>query len=99
MHVISRKALVDFWTIHPPAKGPLAAWHKVMHGAKPANFSSVRSIFNSADKVGQFTVFNVGGHGYRVVVAIHFNRQKLYIRHVFTHTEYERWSTQLRSGG
>jgi len=31
-----------------------------------------------------------------VVTAIHFNRQKLYIRHVFTHSEYERWSTKLR---
>ena len=45
-----------------------------------------------------FTVFNVGGGGYRVVVAIHFNRQKLYIRHVFTHAEYDRWSARLRSG-
>ena len=53
---------------------------------------------HSADKVDRFTVFNVGGEGYRVVVAIHFNRQKLYIRHVFTHAEYERWSTRLRSG-
>jgi len=43
-------------------------------------------------------LFNVGGGGYRVVVAIHFNRQKLYIRHVFTHAEYDRWSARLRSG-
>ena len=50
----------------------------------------------SADKVNKFTVFNVGGGGYRGVTAIHFNRQKLYIRHVFTHSEYERWSTKLR---
>ena len=98
MHVISRKALVEFWMVHPPAKGPMAAWYKVMHGATFANFASVRSVFNSADKVDRFTVFNVGGEGYRVVTAIHFNRQKLYIRHVFTHAEYERWSARLRSG-
>ena len=98
MHVISRKALVEFWMVHPPAKGPMTAWYKVMHRATFANFGSVRSVFNSADKVDRFTVFNVGGEGYRVVVAIHFNRQKLYIRHVFTHAEYERWSTRLRSG-
>lgn len=76
----------------------MAAWYKVMCGAKFANFSAVRAVFNSADKVGRFTVFNVGGGGYRVVVAIHFNRQKIYIRHVFTHAEYDRWSTRLRSG-
>ena len=60
--------------------------------------AAVRATFNSADKVGDFTVFNVGGEGYRVVAAIHFNRQKLYIRHVFTHAEYERWSDRLRTG-
>jgi mRNA interferase HigB len=48
--------------------------------------------------VDKFTVFNVGGGGYRVVTAIHFNRQKLYIRHVLTHSEYERWSTKMRKG-
>lgn len=88
---------MNFWKSHPPANGFMAAWYKVMRGAAFANFAAVRSVFNSADKVGQFTVFNVGG-GYRVVVAIHFNRQKLYIRHVFTHAEYDRWSARLRSG-
>lgn len=98
MHVISRKALADFRGVHPPAQGPMAAWFKVVEGAVFQNFAAVRAAFNSADKVGQFTVFNVGGEGYRVVAAIHFNRQRLYIRHVFTHAEYERWSDKLRRG-
>ena len=98
MHVISRKALADFWGVHPPAQGPMAAWFRIVEGATFRNFAAVRATFNSADKVGDFTVFNVGGEGYRVVAAIHFNRQKLYIRHVFTHAEYERWSDKLRRG-
>ena len=76
----------------------MAAWYKVIRGATFTNFAAVRSVFNSTDKVGKFTVFNVGGQGYRVVVAIHFNRQKVYVRHVFTHADYDRWSTRLRSG-
>ena len=98
MHVISRKALAEFWKVHPPAQGPMAAWFKVMEGATFPNFAAVRATFNSADKVDKFTVFNVGGGGYRVVTAIHFNRQKLYIRHVLTHSEYERWSAKVRKG-
>ena len=96
MHVISRKALTDFWNVHPPARGPMAAWFKVVKGASFQNFAAVRATFNSADKVGDFIVFNVGGEGYRVVTAIHFNRQKLYIRHVFNHADYDRWSDKLR---
>ena len=98
MHVISRKALLEFWAVHPPAKGPMAAWYKAIQGATFGNFAAVRSVFNSADRVDQFTVFNVGGQGYRIMAAIHFNRQKLYVRHVFTHAEYDRWSARLRRG-
>lgn len=96
MHVISRRALSEFWAMHPPARGPMAAWFKVMKRATFANFAAVRATFNSADLIGDLVVFNVGGEGYRVVTAIHFNRRKLYIRHVFTHAEYDRWSANLR---
>jgi mRNA interferase HigB len=97
MHVISRKALVDFWKLHPPARGPMLAWFKVIEKSACANFAGVRAIFNSTDKVGGYTVFNVGGQGYRVITAIHYNRQKIYIRHVLTHAEYDRWTIKVRS--
>jgi len=74
----------------------MCAWYKVVDSAEFTNFASVRETFNSADRVGQFVIFDVGG-GFRVVTAIHFNRGKLYIRHVFTHTEHERWSSRRRS--
>lgn len=44
----------------------------------------------SADKVGKFTVFDIGGNKYRLIAAIHYNRKKVYIRHVLTHAEYDR---------
>jgi mRNA interferase HigB len=38
-------------------------------------------------------VFNVGGNKVRLIAAIHYNRKKLYIRAVLTHTECDegRW--------
>jgi mRNA interferase HigB len=38
-------------------------------------------------------VFNISGNKYRLIVAIHYNRKKVYIRHVLTHAEYSqsRW--------
>lgn len=33
----------------------------------------------------------------RVICAIHYDRQKIYIREVFTHAEYDRWSKTYRS--
>jgi len=40
--------------------------------------------------VGRFTVFSIGGHKVRLIEAIHYNRQKVYIRAVLTHDEYDR---------
>jgi mRNA-degrading endonuclease HigB of HigAB toxin-antitoxin module len=47
--------------------------------------------FNATDKVGAFYVFAIGGNKFRLIAAVHFNVQKLYVRHVFTHKEYNQW--------
>ena len=97
MHVISRKALTDFWTLHAQARAPLSAWYRIVTEAQFKDFASVRNTFNSADVVARdFVVFNA--NSFRVVTAIHYNRRKLFIRHVFTHAEYDRWSTRLKKG-
>lgn len=54
------------------------------------NFAHLRATFPSADLVGVFTVFNIGGNNYRLIAVIHYNRSKVYIRHVLTHAEYDR---------
>jgi mRNA interferase HigB len=55
-----------------------------------SNFASLRSVFPSVDQVGDFTVFNIGGNKYRLIASVHFNRDKIYIRHVLTHLEYDK---------
>lgn len=46
--------------------------------------------FSHADKVGKFTVFNIAGNKARLIAAIHYNRGKVYIRHILTHGEYDK---------
>jgi mRNA interferase HigB len=89
MHVISKKALVEFAAEHPDATEPLLHWYRVVDKAEWENFADVREVFGSADQVGKFTVFNVGGNKYRLIAAIHFNRGKVYVRHVLTHRDYD----------
>jgi mRNA interferase HigB len=90
MHVISKKALRQFWKLHPDAEQPLRRWFKVVRAADWQSFAEVRAVYASADQVGRFTVFNIGGNKYRLIVAVHYNRGKLYIREVLTHAEYDR---------
>ena len=90
MHIISRKALHQFWRRYPDSNNPLARWFKIMQRNDFASFNELRKTFPTADKVGDFIVFSIGGNKYRLITAIHFNRSKVYIRHVLTHPEYDK---------
>lgn len=90
MHIITRRRLVDFWQIHPDARVPLQHWFTIVRKTDYASFAALRITFPSADQVGGFTVFNIGGNKFRLIAVIHYNRRKLYIRHILTHAEYDR---------
>ena len=89
MHIISKKKLREFWVEHPRAKSPLEAWYQVAKHAEWESFADVRKTFNTADAVGRFVVFDIGGNKYRLIAVIHYDRGKVYIRHVLTHAEYD----------
>ncbi|NQU31112.1 MAG: type II toxin-antitoxin system HigB family toxin [Anaerolineae bacterium] len=90
MHIISLKALREFWEKHPDGKSSLIRWFKILQKTDFDNFAALRTVFPSADKVEKWIVFNIGGNKYRLIASIHFNRNKVYIRHVLTHAEYDR---------
>ncbi|KQT60815.1 hypothetical protein ASG52_16310 [Methylobacterium sp. Leaf456] len=91
MRVISNKALVDFAAIHPPAATALQAWRRIVEASTFRSFADLKRAFNATDRVKNFYVFDIGGNKYRIVAAIHFDTQKLFVRHVFTHKEYDAW--------
>lgn len=91
MRIISNAALTQFASLHPPAHVPLQAWRKVVESRNFVSFADIKTTFNATDKVGKYYVFDVGGNKYRIVTAINFNTQCMYIRHVFTHKEYDKW--------
>lgn len=95
MHIITRKRLMEFERTHPDARAPLNAWSTIVRKTDYTSFADLRATFPSADQVGRFTVFNIGGNKFRPIAAIHYNRKKLYVRHVLTHAEYDQgaWRT------
>jgi mRNA interferase HigB len=90
MHVISLKALREFWEQYPDAESPLREWYQATRKADWTCFADLRARYASADVVGHLVVFNIGGNKYRLIVAIHYNRGQVYVRHVLTHKEYDR---------
>jgi mRNA interferase HigB len=89
MHVITRKRLNEFAENHRDTRSSLAHWYAIMRKSRFANLAQLRETFPHADQVGKFTVFNIGGNKVRLIAAVHYNRNKIYIRHVLTHQEYD----------
>ncbi len=94
MHVISPRKFREFWQKHNDAETPLRAWNQIAEHANWESFDDVRAVFGKrVDRIGKFVVFDIGGNKYRLIAVIHYNRQKVYVRHVLTHAEYDlgRW--------
>ncbi|MFN4877308.1 MAG: type II toxin-antitoxin system HigB family toxin [Aphanizomenon sp.] len=95
MHVISRKVLRQFWQEYPDSETALIRWLKIIESVSFQSFEELRSVFPNADLVTNLIVFNIGGNKYRLIASIHFNLQKVYIRYILTHSEYDkdRWKS------
>jgi mRNA interferase HigB len=91
MRVISNKALVDFAAQYPDANVPLQAWRKLVEASVFRSFAQLKATFGAVDRVGDFYVFDIGGNKFRLIAAVHFDRQMLFVRAVFTHKEYDKW--------
>lgn len=90
MHVISRKKLKEASARYGDLGGPLDAWFRIAKKSAWKSLPEVRKTFSTAESVGKWTVFNVKGNQFRLIVEINYAFGRIYIRHVLTHAEYDR---------
>lgn len=90
MHIISKKALSEFWQIHNQSVAALDNWYRRAKKATWQNLVEVQADFPTADLVGIYIIFNIGGNNYRLVVKIEFEKQIIFIKYVLTHKEYSK---------
>jgi mRNA interferase HigB len=91
MHVVSLKTLRDFWQSHADAEDALKAWFKEAEIAAWGSFDDIKARYRSADVIaGNRVVFNIKGNTYRLIVKIHYNTGRVFIRFVGTHAEYNK---------
>lgn len=77
-------------SFHPEVALPLDNWYRVAKSAKWSNINDVRQVYPRADAAGNFTVFNIKGNNYRLIVDIVYLTQRIYIKYVLTHADYDK---------
>jgi mRNA interferase HigB len=90
MHVITRKALLAFSREHPQAYGPLDSWFRLIKSRRYETLADLKRDFPTADYVRPWTVFNIGGNKYRLIAVVRHDTQRVYIRWILTHAEYDK---------
>jgi len=93
MHIITKKRIVEAKARYHACASSLESWYKIIETNSFTSYSQLKRAFNTVDKVGSLYVFNIGGNKLRLIASIHFNRQKLYVRAILSHKDYDdaRW--------
>ena len=85
------KALKSFWEKHPEAESSLRAWYTEARRANWRTPQDIKAAYRTASILrNNRVVFNVKGNTYRVVVAVKYEFQIVYIRFIGTHAEYDK---------
>ena len=91
MRIIALKTLKLFWEKHPDAESPLRAWYTEAKKAAWKGPRDIKAEYRTASILrNNRVVFNVKGNSYRLVVAVRYEFQLVYIRFLGTHAEYDK---------
>jgi len=91
MRVVSYSRIHDFYERQPAAEITLQDWYHRTKKAEWHTITDIRKMFGTVDYVGNNRyIFNIKGNHYRIVAIIIFASQKVYIRFIGTHPEYEK---------
>jgi mRNA interferase HigB len=90
MRVIAVSKLRASWARHPDAEQPLKAWYEEAMNATWTQPADIKGQYRSASVLkNRRVVFNIKGNDYRLVVAIAYKLQIVYVKFVGTHKEYD----------
>lgn len=93
MRIITVKRLGEFAQRHPTAATTLNHWTELMLAGEFASLVELRRVLPTADQVRvasgrTVTIFNIKNY-YRLITAIHYNHQIVYILLLLPHSDYD----------
>ncbi len=90
MRVIAISTFRAFWERHPDAEQPLKAWYEEVTCATWTQPTDIKAQYRSASVLkNRRVVFNIKGNDYRLIVAIAYKLQIIYVKFVGTHKEFD----------
>ncbi len=90
MRIFNNSTVVESCKRYPSADQALRLWQKTTKKAKWKNSADLKKAYPWASIINRGrVVFNIRHNEYRLVVAIRYDKQRIYIRFFGTHKEYD----------
>ncbi len=91
MRIVSRKKIIEFYSEHANSRTALEEWFHKVSKCEWESFNQLRLHFGTADYVGNNrVVFNIKGNDYRLIAIVIYVSQKVYIRWIGKHSDYDK---------
>jgi mRNA interferase HigB len=90
MHIITQKRIWQAKARWPHAAPALDTWYRLAKAHAPQDFAEMKRLFSAVDKVGSVHVFDIGGNKLRLIAVVQYQAQKLYIRAILDHADYDK---------
>jgi len=98
MRIIAFRTLKDFFEKpeYSDSEISLRSWYHEAKTADWKNSNEVKNQFKNASILGNGrVVFNIKGNDYRLVVAIDYEFQAIFIRFIGTHKQYDKINAKI----
>jgi mRNA interferase HigB len=91
MRLISKKNLLSAVEPYPDAQSAIKSWYELIKDNDWQSLEEVRNGYSrSVDQVYGYTIFNIKGNQYRLIVQINYKTRIIFYKKFLTHAEYSK---------
>lgn len=101
MHLISKRPFVEATKEYPNQKQALEDLYQVLNKASFSSPDDMRKVFPTLDNFrykDKWWVLDIGGNRLRLIAFIQFVQNRLYIKHIVSHSEYDKLCKRYAKG-
>nr|WP_314489830.1 type II toxin-antitoxin system HigB family toxin [uncultured Pseudomonas sp.] len=95
MDVLIKQRFLEAADRHPNDRSGLERCLRLLLSATPQRYNELQDIFgNNIDLFKHraaegWIVIDIGGNNLRLIAGVNYPRQKLYVKHIYTHADYD----------
>ena len=99
MHVISKRPFVDAMKKYPNDAAAIEATYNVLNRGEFKTPEALKAVFGTLDNFrykDKWWVVDLGGNNLRLIAFIEFRHQRVYVKYIVDHKEYDRLTDRYR---